>query len=98
MPLNPSTFVMPTGPDYCNDCGFPFEDAPDGGTAERQSRKKRRWLATIKDGVVVQECCKRCAKEYERLQLDDGPNGISAELFDALKEYYAHSEWLDLDF
>ena len=45
----------------CNTCGGRL------GTlqAPYQTLKNQRWLATIIDGVVVQECCEHCAIEAE---------------------------------
>ena len=46
--------------DRCNTCGCLFDDE-DG--IHHQSLKNQRFLATIENDEVIQECCESCAQE-----------------------------------
>ena len=47
--------------DFCNTCHGLF-DGPDDDVWH-QTLKNQRYLATIVDGQVVQECCEQCVQE-----------------------------------
>lgn len=52
--------------DFCNTCFHCWVEG-DGWSnideCQRQSLSNRSYLATMKDGEVIQECCEQCAQE-----------------------------------